>query len=106
MLKAWDKNNFGNQKWVLIIGEVQKRWCSLIYTNALKKLLRIFNFTYIITSFNICKKLLRMYQMMRCVIIQMRKQIHSHSVTKETQEMVKPVHKLKCYDFRSNTLPL
>lgn len=49
-------------------------------------------------------KLLKQYQVMRCVIMQMRKQILSHSVTKENQEMVKPIFKSKCDDFKSHTL--
>lgn len=44
--------------------------------------------------------------MMRCVNMQMRKQTLSHSVTKENQEMVKPVFKSKCDDFKSNALTL
>lgn len=34
--------------------------------------------------------------------MQMKKQIQSHSVTKETQV----IEKIQCYDFESNILPL
>lgn len=51
-------------------------------------------------------ELLRQYQVMRCVIMQMRKQTLSHSVTKENQEMVKLIFKSKRDDFKSHTLTL
>lgn len=43
-----------------------------------------------------------MYQMMRGIIMQIKKQIQNHSVTKEIQDIVKT----QCYDFGSNILPL
>lgn len=39
---------------------------------------------------------------MRCIIMQMKNQIQSHPVTKETEDIVKPQY----YDFGSNILPL
>lgn len=39
---------------------------------------------------------------MRGIIMQIKKQIQNHSVTKETQDIVKT----QCYDFGSNILPL
>lgn len=81
ILKAWDKNNFGNQRWILMSSQR-----TMMFTY-LHKCLReasfhlgsfCFNFTYVI-SFNVALKLLKGQQMMSCVIMQIRKWTQSFS---------------------------